>query len=143
MKFIYSHCKKSRHVPIAFAVLGVNPLANPGHPEANVSQTAFFTCSDLQRLSNNFAKREPAEAYLSTLAFCDAQKHTVFCRCHAAICATSQHFRVSVQGSVASALWVPLCSLHQGFPWAPWALRDPMSLPVPGSVWDPCHFPGE
>ena len=96
MKFIYSHCKKSRHVPIAFAVLGVNPLANPGHPEANVSQIAFFTCSDLQPLSNSFAKREPAEAYLSTLAFCDAQKHTMFLQLLQVTPATSQHFRVAV-----------------------------------------------
>ena len=90
-----------------FCGSGGKPLGNPGHSEANVSKIAFFTCSDLQRLSNTFGKRKPAEAYLSTLALFDVQKHTMFSRVHAAICTTSQHFRVSVHESVASAPWVP------------------------------------
>ena len=69
MQCIYSHCKKSRHLPATFAVLEANLLGNLGHSEDNVSEIAFFTCSDLQRLSNTFVKCQSAEAYLSTLAF--------------------------------------------------------------------------
>ena len=140
MTCTHSNCKKCRHLPATFAVLGGNPGGSPGHSEANVSKNAFFACSDLQRLSNTFGKREPAEAYLSTLAFFDVQKHTMFSCFHAAICATSQHFRVSVQGSGASAPWVALLSPRKGFPWAPW---HPPGTHVSTSARIPGHLPGE
>ena len=114
---MYSFTLQEKSTPSGyFCGSGGKPLGNPGHSEANVSKIAFFTCSDLQRLSNTFVKCQSAEAYLSTLAFFDVQKHTMFSCFHAAICTTSQHFRVSVHESVASAPWVPLLCPRQVSP---------------------------
>ena len=72
-------------------------MGHRGHSEANVSKSAFFIGIDSRRLSNTCVKHEPPEAYLSTLAVFDVQKHIMFLHVDVATRATSQHFRVSAR----------------------------------------------
>ena len=72
-----------------------------------------MTCNASRILLSNVGLQRPTSRHLF---FFDVQKHTMFSRFHAAICATSQHFRVSVQGSGVSA--TP-GSIHFLSPWVP------------------------